>query len=646
MSNIRRKLKTGLVLLGSCLLLGISSVTIAQTELQVENDGLTLSAFVSSSKDVLSTSIRVVGPDGFVFEDRIEDGALQWIPEGDLADGRYNWEVWTVTVDPGAPMREISVPQAPPAAVQNGQTADQIGKSIERDQTTVEIPIERFFNSGDKRVHTDSGSFEVREGFLVPSVEETTPLSQNRDLNVFERAITAILDFVVPSAHAQNFTDNVTVTKSVPRIIFSDSDAPNSNETTGRIGYFNENMEFSIRYGTGSFAGIPIALYTSPLEIERGARENSLYIRGGGDNPTASQSGRIGLGTSTPLSQLHMSSTRPEIRLQDTDDTSNWYVRNTNDTRFEISANKNYDGGCSGQCRSNPFTIETAQSAADIENQDKALYISRFGAVGVRTDNPNPFFAMTISGFAPNIFFEGDGDGALIGYNNSSDELIMGGALFSPSVQIKGDAPSNSLAINSDGNAGIGTGIPDVPLHVERSGSAGDTDMFRLENDDGSRFQFANTRADGAGGTWEFVNSSSGSNGGAALVIRALHNPGGQEFRLNATGDLTIRGSLSQGSSRAIKSNIVPLSGSAVLANLAKIEFAEWSYDNSPNQRHAGPMAEEFYEVFGLGPDNKHIAPGDMAGVALAATKSLHEENRELKERIAALEQMLLLDKQ
>ena len=140
MSDLRKKFKTGSAVLGSCLLLGISTVTVAQTELQVENDGLTLGAFVSSSKDVLSTSIRVVGPNGFVFEDRIEDGALQWIPEGDLADGRYNWEVWTVTVEPGAPMREISAPQAPPAAVQSGQAADQINKGIERDQPAVEIP--------------------------------------------------------------------------------------------------------------------------------------------------------------------------------------------------------------------------------------------------------------------------------------------------------------------------------------------------------------------------------------------------------------------------------------------------------------------------------------------------------------------------
>ena len=63
MSNLRRKLKAGSIALGSCMLLGISATSVAETRLTVDNDGLVLSAIVSSSKDVLSTSLRVVGPD-------------------------------------------------------------------------------------------------------------------------------------------------------------------------------------------------------------------------------------------------------------------------------------------------------------------------------------------------------------------------------------------------------------------------------------------------------------------------------------------------------------------------------------------------------------------------------------------------------
>ena len=215
-------------------------------------------------------------------------------------------------------------------------------------------------------------------------------------------------------------------------------------------------------------------------------------------------------------------------------------------------------------------------------------------------------------------------------------------------VKFNDTAPTNSLVVAS-GGIGVGTSVPSVAIDAVRSSGGPDLSMFRLENDGGNRFEFVNTRP-GVGGEWQFINSSNPD--GADLVIRELTSNAQEEFRLEQNGNLTISGTLTQGSSRTIKSNIVPLSGYTVLANLEKIEFAEWSYDNSPNQRHAGPMAEEFHEVFGLGPDNKHIAPGDMAGLALAAAKALVEQNEQQRdlinvqgkhiqmqeERIAALE--------
>jgi hypothetical protein len=66
-------------------------------------------------------------------------------------------------------------------------------------------------------------------------------------------------------------------------------------------------------------------------------------------------------------------------------------------------------------------------------------------------------------------------------------------------------------------------------------------------------------------------------------------------------------------------------------------------------------MAEDFHQAFGLGEDDKHIAPGDQAGVALLAVQGLNQvvqdkaqeittlrrENAELAKRVEALEAML-----
>jgi len=75
--------------------------------------------------------------------------------------------------------------------------------------------------------------------------------------------------------------------------------------------------------------------------------------------------------------------------------------------------------------------------------------------------------------------------------------------------------------------------------------------------------------------------------------------------------------------------------------------------------RHMGPMAQDFAAVFGLGEDERHIAPLDVAGVSLAALQALdgkltkvvaekdvelaqlRRENAHLTERLAALETLV-----
>ncbi len=50
--------------------------------------------------------------------------------------------------------------------------------------------------------------------------------------------------------------------------------------------------------------------------------------------------------------------------------------------------------------------------------------------------------------------------------------------------------------------------------------------------------------------------------------------------------------------------------------------------------RHVGPMAQDFYAAFRVGEDDRHITSIDEDGVALAAIKALHAENRDLRERL------------
>ena len=66
-----------------------------------------------------------------------------------------------------------------------------------------------------------------------------------------------------------------------------------------------------------------------------------------------------------------------------------------------------------------------------------------------------------------------------------------------------------------------------------------------------------------------------------------------------------------------------------------------WNYCGAPAQeRHVGPVAEDFHAAFGLGRSESAISHRtDMAGAALASVKALQQEIKQRDEHIQDLEQ-------
>lgn len=215
-------------------------------------------------------------------------------------------------------------------------------------------------------------------------------------------------------------------------------------------------------------------------------------------------------------------------------------------------------------------------------------------------------------------------------------------------------------------NVGIGTDTPNTALHVKRedtglakirvehTGSSSVigslSAMIELIRNGHPRILFRDTSQSGV--SW--VSGTTGTQGSdEAFMIRKPPKFVGQpaQMLLRPNGDLEISGTLFQGSSRTIKERITEMTGETVLNKLDAMPVHEWSYQASPETRHVGPMAEDFYSTFGLGHSDKHVAPGDLAGVALAAAKAVNErsarleaENAELRERLARVEAMLMDD--
>lgn len=114
-------------------------------------------------------------------------------------------------------------------------------------------------------------------------------------------------------------------------------------------------------------------------------------------------------------------------------------------------------------------------------------------------------------------------------------------------------------------------------------------------------------------------------------------------------------------SSREKKENFQPVNGDSLLSKIHGLSIESWQYKNT-NERHIGPVSEEFVRAFDVGTtfstgqrDNKHLASMDVAGVALCGVQELNrtivelkanneakqKEIVELRERLSALEELV-----
>jgi len=198
---------------------------------------------------------------------------------------------------------------------------------------------------------------------------------------------------------------------------------------------------------------------------------------------------------------------------------------------------------------------------------------------------------------------------------------------------------AQALYVTPSGDIGVGTNDPASAFEVRRtngkaqilvdeeSAVAATRTLFKLENLGLTKFIINNL--DGA--EWAFANK------GTSFRI-SRQGSGEIEFEVFNNGDAELAGLLTENSDVNRKQDIKPVDGGNILQKLKNLEVSEWSYKDAPEDRHVGPMAQDFYATFGLGHTDKGIATLDSSGVALAAIKALIEENALLKQRLDLLE--------
>lgn len=201
------------------------------------------------------------------------------------------------------------------------------------------------------------------------------------------------------------------------------------------------------------------------------------------------------------------------------------------------------------------------------------------------------------------------------------------------------------LNVDDDGEVGIGLTEPITPLHIFRDdntlefiflessfGTTQDRPMMLLSNDGGIRFQFDNLAL---GTSWRF-QAATGNND--AFEVTKV-GTGEIEMRVDAAGNLELQGTLTQNSDVNAKRDIVPVNPDVLLDRIGALPISEWSYaSDGSGVRHLGPMAQDFHAAFGLGLNATSIAPGDMAGVSLAAVQALNADLQARARQVQALE--------
>ncbi len=279
---------------------------------------------------------------------------------------------------------------------------------------------------------------------------------------------------------------------------------------------------------------------------------------------------------------------------------------------WQLTANDSAGGGL------NKFSIEDITGARVPLTlvggaSTNSIYVNSSGQVGFRTSTPVLDLHVNTNN-TPGIRLEQNNSGGFTAqtWDIAGNEAnffvrdVTGGSTLP--FRIRPGAPTSSIDISADGDVGVGTASPNAKLDIASAVASADPATVQLR-----------------------VSNTHGDFGAAA-----------DRFTVDSNGNVSARGSITQLSSRDAKTDFAETDADAVLARVAGLPITTWRYkDADRGDRHLGPVAQDFHAAFGLGRDDEHVAPTDLAGVALAAIQALNAQISERDARIDALEQRL-----
>ena len=558
-----------LVLLASLLLL-VGTFAAVADDAVVDVDVLSNSVQFHPLVDAEAFLLRVTGPNDFVLERVVRGNSPTFELQSDMADGAYSWELMP------APRLGAGTRAALERARRTGDMTEitelrsrgVLSPGLAQSGTVTvaggAFVIPRKESAGDADLDGVSGKamdgvagVPFKDHFIADDIVSTGSLC---------------VGFDCVNGEVFGF-DTIRLKENSLRIKFEDTSGAGFPSTDWQL-----TANDSSAGGANKFSIDDITGGRTPFTILANAPSNSLFVDG---------SGRVGLGTSTPVVNLHVvSGNSPALRLEQ--NVSSGFAAQTwdlagNETNFFLRDATN----------GSTLPLRVRPGAAS-----NSLFINTDSKVGVGTSSPGAKLDVKIS--ANSEVQIGENLGGAVG-NDPQLRLINTGA-----------APTNTWSFT----------VQDASFVIDDEDSVGVE--FQLNDSGRVRFRAANVTT----------------------------------FDLATNGNLTITGTLTENSDINAKENFSPVDSRTILDRVAALPISTWNYrDDGAVQM--GPMAQDFFEVFGLGGTASGLAPRNLASVALAAVQGLNAEkdaeiarleaeqhglearNAQLEERLAALEALV-----
>ncbi len=257
-----------------------------------------------------------------------------------------------------------------------------------------------------------------------------------------------------------------------------------------------------------------------------------------------------------------------------------------------------------GSSPSFDFDVRNGRLGIDVNDPQRALDMN--GTLQVKrdsdTNNPHLNIIETTSGYSR------------IKMSNSTNEFITIAARPSTTtdnalLNFYIDGAGDVMTVKGNEMVGINDATPTKTLEVNAQ-SSDDPLIVRT-------------------GTTEHLQIL--ENGHLLIGNNVVDNPD-QLIRAASGAHLTTGGAWTNASSRDLKHNFESVVSQDILVKLAALNILKWNYKLDSSATHLGPIAEEFYETFGLGGNDKSISTVDASGVALAAIQALYDESKTAKE--------------